>query len=61
MNAPAVEKSKKPNPTAHLKNVPQEREMRDLIRAEAAKYARTIDRAKTMNKAFLPDAPVRCW
>jgi geranylgeranyl pyrophosphate synthase len=50
--APA-EKSKKPNPTAHLKNVPQERAMRDLIRDEAAKYAKTIDRAKPMTKAYL--------
>ncbi len=48
-----VEKSKKPNPTAHLKTVPQEREMRDRIRAEAFQYAKNIDRSKTMNKAAL--------
>ena len=53
MTEAPVDKAKKPNPTAHLKNVPQERAMRDLIRDEAAKYAKSIDRAKPMTKAYL--------
>jgi geranylgeranyl pyrophosphate synthase len=48
-----VEKSKKPNPTAHLKTVPQERELRDRIRAEAAQFAKNIDRSKQMTKPAL--------
>ncbi len=52
VEAPA-EKSKKPNPTAHLKTVPQERELRDRIRAEAFQFAKNIDRSKQMNKAAL--------
>ena len=53
MVEPPADKAKKPNPTAHLKNVPQEREMRDRIRAEAAQYAESIDRSKQMTKAHL--------
>src|ERR1700692_394619 len=49
----SAEKSKKPNPTAHFKTVPQEREMRDRIRAEAFQFAKNIDRSKQMNKAAL--------
>lgn len=50
---PTAEKSKKPNPTAHLKTVPQERELRDRIRAEAAQFAKSIDRSRQMTKASL--------
>ena len=50
---PPVEKSKKLNPTAHLKTVPQERELRDRIRAEAAQFAKHIDRSKQMTKPAL--------
>ena len=50
---PAVEKSKKPNPTAHLKTVPQERELRDRIRAEAFQFAKNIDRSKQLTKPEL--------
>ena len=46
-------KSKPPNPTAHLKTVPQEREQRDRIRAEAFQFAKNNDRSKQMNKAAL--------
>ncbi|MBI3821193.1 MAG: polyprenyl synthetase family protein [Planctomycetes bacterium] len=52
VEAPA-EKSKKPNPTAHLKTVPQEREMRDRIRAEAFQFAKNIDRSKQLTKPAL--------
>ena len=52
VEAPA-EKSKKPNPTAHLKTVPEERVMRDLIRAEAFQFAKSIDRSKQMTKPAL--------
>jgi geranylgeranyl diphosphate synthase, type II len=48
-----AETSNKPNPTAHLKTVPQERELRDRIRAEAFQFAKNIDRSKQMNKAAL--------
>ena len=38
---------------AHLKTVPQEREMRDLIRAEAFQFAKNIDRSKQLTKPSL--------
>jgi geranylgeranyl pyrophosphate synthase len=38
---------------AHLKTVPQEREMRDLIRAEAFQFAKNIDRSKQLTKPAL--------
>jgi geranylgeranyl diphosphate synthase type II len=50
---PPVEKSKKPNPTAHLKTVPESREMRDRIRAEAFQFAKNIDRSKQLTKPAL--------
>ena len=50
---PRVEKSKKPNPTAHLKTVPDLRELRDRIRAEAHQFAKSLDRSKQMTKASL--------
>ncbi len=53
MVEPPVDKSKKPNPTAHLKTVPQERAMRDLIRAEAFQFAKSIDRSKQLTKPAL--------
>ena len=49
----AADKAKKPNPTAHLKTVPQEREMRDRIRAEAFQFAKSIDRSKQLTKPTL--------
>jgi geranylgeranyl diphosphate synthase type II len=52
VEAPA-EKSKKPNPTAHLKTVPEAREMRDRIRAEAFQFAKSIDRSKQLTKPAL--------
>ena len=48
-----VEKAKKPNPTAHLKTVPEAREMRDRIRAEAFQFAKSIDRSKQLTKPAL--------
>ena len=53
MTEAPVEKSKKPNPTAHLKTVPEARELRDRIRAEAFQYAKNIDRSKQMTKPVL--------
>ena len=50
---PRVEKSKKPNPTAHLKTVPDLRELRDRIRAEALQFAKGIDRSKQLTKSAL--------
>jgi len=50
---PPAEKSKKPNPTAHLKTVPQERELRDRIRAEAHEFAKSLDRSQQLTKASL--------
>ena len=49
----ADDKAKKPNPTAHLKTVPQEREMRDRIRAEAHQFTKSIDRSKQLTKPTL--------
>jgi len=43
----------KPKASAHFKTVPQERALRDLIRAEAFQFAKNIDRAKSMTKATL--------
>ena len=43
----------KPKASAHFKTVPQERELRDRIRAEAFQYAKTIDRSKSMTKTVL--------
>lgn len=53
MAEPPVANAKKPNPTAHLKTVPQEREMRDRIRAEAFQFAKSIDRSKQLTKPAL--------
>src|SRR5688572_18733327 len=43
----------KPKASAHFKTVPQEREMRDRIRAEAFQFAKNIDRSKSMTKTVL--------
>lgn len=48
-----AEKIIKPNASAHFKNVPQEREVRDRIRAEAHQYTKSIDRSKQLTKATL--------
>ena len=45
-------KSRKPS-TSHLKIVPETRELRDKIRAEIAKFATTLDRKNTFNRAEL--------
>jgi geranylgeranyl pyrophosphate synthase len=45
-------KAKKPS-TAHLKNVPQERPVRDQIRAEAIRFAGTLDRSRPLTKPEL--------
>jgi geranylgeranyl diphosphate synthase type II len=50
---PRIEKSKKPNPTAHLKTVPEGRELRDRIRAQAQQFSKDIDRSKQLTKAAL--------
>lgn len=51
--SPTSEKKDKKNSTAHLKVVPETREMRDKVRAEAAKFVKTIDRSNTFTKAQL--------
>ncbi len=55
--APAAElqaekKDKRPS-TAHLKVVPQTRELRDRVRAEAARLGQTLDRARPLTKPDL--------
>jgi geranylgeranyl diphosphate synthase, type II len=45
-------KAKKPN-TARLKNVPQDRAVRDQLRAEAVRFAGTLDRSRPLTKAEL--------
>jgi geranylgeranyl pyrophosphate synthase len=50
---PAVEKKPKPNPTAHLKTVPESRELRDRVRAEAFTFAKSIDRSRSLNRQGL--------
>ncbi len=48
----AEKKDKRPS-TAHLKVVPQTRELRDRIRTEAARFGQTLDRARPLTKADL--------
>ncbi|MHB1421933.1 MAG: polyprenyl synthetase family protein [Gemmataceae bacterium] len=48
----AEKKDKRPS-TAHLKVVPETRELRDRIRAEAARCGQTLDRARPLTKADL--------
>jgi len=55
--APAVElqaekKDKRPG-TAHLKVMPETRELRDRVRAEAARLSQTLDRARPLTKPDL--------
>ncbi|HEY7427341.1 MAG TPA: polyprenyl synthetase family protein [Gemmataceae bacterium] len=45
-------KDKRPS-TAHLKVVPETRELRDRVRVEAARFAQTLDRARPLAKADL--------
>jgi len=49
---PAEKKDKRPS-TAHLKVVPETRELRDRLRAEAALFGQTLDRARPLTKADL--------
>jgi geranylgeranyl pyrophosphate synthase len=44
---------KPPNASAHFKTVPESRELRDRIRAEAYQFAKSIDRSKSLTKAGL--------
>jgi geranylgeranyl diphosphate synthase, type II len=50
---PRVEKKEKRPSTTHLKVVPETRELRDRVRAEAARFSQTIDRARPLSKADL--------
>jgi len=45
-------KERRPS-TAHLKIVPETRELRDRVRAEAARFGRSIDRSKPLTKPDL--------
>ena len=47
---PQAEKKDKRPSTAHLKVVPETRELRDRVRAEAARFGRTLDRSKPFTK-----------
>jgi geranylgeranyl pyrophosphate synthase len=49
---PPEKKSKNPN-TAHLKLVPETRELRDRIRAEAARFGQTLDRSRPLTRPAL--------
>jgi geranylgeranyl pyrophosphate synthase len=50
---PKPEKKDKRPSTAHLKVVPETRELRDRIRAEAARFGQTFDRSKPLTKPDL--------
>src|SRR2546430_11947403 len=50
---PAVQAKPKRPSTAHLKTVPETRELRDRIRDEAHRFGRTIDRSKPLTKQSL--------
>ena len=50
---PQVEKKEKRPSTSHLKVVPETRELRDRIRAEAARYGQGIDRSRPLTKLDL--------
>jgi geranylgeranyl pyrophosphate synthase len=52
VETPPDKKSKKPN-TAHLKLVPETRELRDRIRAEAARFGQTLDRSRPLTRPGL--------
>ncbi len=51
--APQADKKEKRTNSAHLKVVPETREMRDRVRTEARAFAAPIDRARVLNKAAL--------
>src|SRR5262249_20269032 len=50
---PQAEKKDKRPSTARLKVVPETRELRDRIRAEAARFGQTLDRSKPFTKQAL--------
>jgi geranylgeranyl diphosphate synthase type II len=50
---PLVEKKDKRPSTSHLKAVPETREMRDRVRAEANAFGKTLDRSKALTKPGL--------
>jgi geranylgeranyl pyrophosphate synthase len=50
---PKVEKKEKRPSTSHLKVVPETRELRDRVRAEAAEFGKTIDRSRVLTKQAL--------
>src|SRR5437870_4883650 len=50
---PSVEKKEKRPSTAHLKIVPETRELRDRVRAEAANFSKSLDRTKPLTKQSL--------
>jgi geranylgeranyl pyrophosphate synthase len=50
---PQVEKKEKRPSTSHLKIVPESRELRDRVRAEAARVGTTFDRSRPLTKPHL--------
>jgi geranylgeranyl pyrophosphate synthase len=50
---PKAEKKEKRQSTAHLKHVPETRELRDRVRAEAARLGQALDRSKVLTRASL--------
>ena len=50
---PQAEKRDKRASTAQFKIVPESRELRDRVRAEAARFGKTFDRAKPFTKQSL--------
>ena len=48
-----VKPTKPPNASAHFKTVPDTRELRDRIRAEAFQFAKSLDRSKPFTKPVL--------
>jgi geranylgeranyl pyrophosphate synthase len=50
---PSTEKKSKRPSTAHLKVVPETRELRDRIRARAGEFGKTVDRSKPLTKQGL--------
>jgi geranylgeranyl diphosphate synthase type II len=52
VETPVETKSKRPS-TAHLKIVPETRELRDRIRDEAHRFGKTIDRSRPLTKQAL--------
>lgn len=51
--SPRTDKKDKRNNTAHLKVVPETREMRDRVRAAAHEFSKTLDRSKPLTKPSL--------